>query len=346
MVSQAAWTGRYRGVKRKMSRLRKVSTRFDDYYEMMSDPVRTDAFRRAVKRAVRPGDVVVDLGAGLGILSFFALQAGARKVYAIEKMDSIELFREVARLNGLDKRIVFIHGNSKECTLDEKADVIVSETLGSFALDENTLEFTIDARERFLKPGGRMVPEVVRLWLAPVESERIYRKLDFWRNVGGVDFSPALGELTRRLLVEDIDEESLLSRPLVYGGFDFRKIKTPFYENRLTFTFERPGTVHGLAGWFDAELFDDIAISTSPSSPRTHWRQAFFPMKEPIKVIRGDFMEVLMRVGPKPGMLDDTVISYDFFCSQKALEIGAQKVGRNDPCPCGSGNKFKKCCGV
>ena len=23
---------------------------------------------------------------------------------------------------------------------------------------------------------------------------------------------------------------------------------------------------------------------------------------------------------------------------------GTQKVGRNDPCPCGSGKKFKKCC--
>ena len=25
--------------------------------------------------------------------------------------------------------------------------------------------------------------------------------------------------------------------------------------------------------------------------------------------------------------------------------VGAQKVGRNDPCPCGSGKKYKKCCG-
>ncbi|HRD91345.1 MAG TPA: SEC-C metal-binding domain-containing protein, partial [Accumulibacter sp.] len=24
----------------------------------------------------------------------------------------------------------------------------------------------------------------------------------------------------------------------------------------------------------------------------------------------------------------------------------APKVGRNDPCPCGSGRKFKKCCGA
>ena len=25
---------------------------------------------------------------------------------------------------------------------------------------------------------------------------------------------------------------------------------------------------------------------------------------------------------------------------------GVMKIGRNDPCPCGSGKKYKKCCGV
>jgi len=29
----------------------------------------------------------------------------------------------------------------------------------------------------------------------------------------------------------------------------------------------------------------------------------------------------------------------------KAAPAAANKVGRNDPCPCGSGKKFKKCCG-
>jgi uncharacterized protein YecA (UPF0149 family) len=30
----------------------------------------------------------------------------------------------------------------------------------------------------------------------------------------------------------------------------------------------------------------------------------------------------------------------------KTIIREAAKVGRNDPCPCGSGKKYKKCCGV
>ncbi|HHL40040.1 MAG TPA: hypothetical protein ENJ37_06010 [Deltaproteobacteria bacterium] len=328
-----------------MSRFRKALTLFDDYYDMMSDRVRMEAYRRAIRRAVRPGDVVCDLGAGLGILSFLALQAGASKVYAIEKMDSVNLARSVAALNGFADRIVFINENSKDVELPERVDVLVSETLGSFALEENTLDFTVDARRRFLKEGGRMVPESVRLFLVPVEDAEVYGKMTFWRDVCGVDFTPARRELTRRLMIVDIAEENFLAAPLLYDAIDLRTVDCVSVEKRLTFTFERRGEVHGLAGWFDTVLTDDITIDTSPSSPPTHWRQAFFPIEEPVVVVRGDYMEVDFRVGPKTDRSDDTLISYDYFCSQLSREYRERNVGRNDPCPCGSGLKFKKCCG-
>lgn len=43
---------------------------------------------------------------------------------------------------------------------------------------------------------------------------------------------------------------------------------------------------------------------------------------------------------------------YDFFAEARgknaeiSAEISNQKVGRNEPCPCGSGKKYKKCCGL
>jgi len=104
---------------------------------MMSDNIRLDSFRRAIFDTVAEGDVVVDLGSGVGILAFFAAQAGAEKVYAIEELD-VALAQKLAQKNGLDN-ITFIRGNSAEIKLPEKADVLVSETLGSFAIDENTL---------------------------------------------------------------------------------------------------------------------------------------------------------------------------------------------------------------
>ena len=148
---------------------RKALTLFDDYRAMMDDAVRLDAYAAAITAVVRPGDVVLDLGAGLGILSLLAARAGARKVYAVEMSDSAELARRIAALNGYEAVIEIIEAHSLDVQLEERADVLLSETLGSFGLEENTLGFTIDARERLLNDDPRLIPRRLQSWLAPVE---------------------------------------------------------------------------------------------------------------------------------------------------------------------------------
>lgn len=325
-----------------MGRFRKTLTLFDDYYDMMADAIRMDAYRKAIFNVVKKGDVVVDLGAGLGILSFFAIQAGAGKVYAIEKMDSIDLAKEIAKRNGWDNKIVFIHANSQEVTLPERVDVLISETLGSFALEENTLEFTIDARKRFLKDKGRVIPLRLAVWLVPVENKRAYERMEFWRSLYGIDFTPARDGLTRRMGVVDLAPEDYLARPLVYANIDLIEVEKATVEASLTFPFTRGGILHGFGGWFKAWLTDGIAIETSPESPRTHWRQAFLPMKTPIRVTPEDTITMRLVIGPKGMGGDGTLIHYDFFCTQA---VDYSNIGRNDPCPCGSGKKYKRCCG-
>lgn len=341
-----------------MQKFRKVITLFDDYYDMMSDRIRMESYRKAIFETVKKGDVVLDLGSGLGILSFFAIQAGAKKVYAVEKMaESINLARLVADKNGFDGSIVFIHGNSKDIELSEKVDVIVSETLGSFALEENTLEFTIDARRRFLKEGGKMIPQSVQLWLAPVSSPIIYKKMKFWQDVYNIDFSPASEEMTKKLLIEDIEPSFLLSQPKSFKDMDFMAVESLMVEGDIVFNFTKSGLLHGFGGWFRAFLTPSISFITSPDAPKTHWRQAFFPLKEPIPVTSRDSIRIGMKIWPKGGGTDETFISYDYFCTQEQDTIAPVhqstsaeervffKVGRNDPCPCGSGKKYKKCCG-
>lgn len=325
-----------------MDRFRKALTLFDDYYDMMADTARMDAYRRAISKVVKKGDVVVDLGAGLGILSFFAIQSGASKVYAIEKMDSINLAREIAKRNGWDDNIVFIHANSKEATLPERVDVLISETLGSFALEENTLEFTIDVRNRFLKDKGRVIPQRLEVWLVPVENKWAYERMEFWQGLYGIDFSPARDELTRRMRVVDLAPDDYLAKPLVYANLDITEVEGAEVEASLTFPFTRAGTLHGFGGWFKVWLTDEIVIETSPESPRTHWRQAFLPMKTPIRVTPMDTITLRLVIGPKGEGGDDTLIHYDFFCTQA---VDYSNIGRNDPCPCGSGKKYKRCCG-
>jgi len=303
-----------------MAAPRKALTRFDDYYAMMSDTVRMGAFRDAIARVVRPGDVVVDLGAGLGILSLLAVRAGAARVYAIEKSDSIELARAVAERNGMADRIVFVEECSKDVSLDEKADVLISETLGSFGLDENTLEFTIDVRRRLLRPGARMVPERIDVWLCPVEAHHSHERVRFWESVDELDYGPAIDELLSRMSLTDVGQDQLLASPQRYGRFDLQHVEESNVHGHNLFQMIRPGTIHGLAGWFDVQLCPGVAMSTSPAHAATHWRQAFFPLREPVSVVTGDVMEVRLAVAGKGPRSDDTAIRYDYRCTQLALQ--------------------------
>ena len=296
-----------------MSRFRKQLQLFDDHHAMLADEVRMEAYERAIRQVVRPGDRVVDLGAGLGILGFLALEAGAAHVVAIEKTDSIELARRIAEHNGFADRMTFLRASSKDVELEEPADVLLSETLGSFGVEENTLDFTKDAR-RLLKPDARMIPRALRLWLVPAEHPE--PRLGFWRDVRGIDFSPALDEVVSRMSQVDLTIPSLMARPQVFQDVDLRAHDRVEVEDTLRFPVLRPGTIHGVGGWFQVSLCEGVTFSTGPEAPPTHWRQAFFPLREPVEVVPGDVFEATLWLGPSGPRSDDTVVRLRHRCTQ------------------------------
>ncbi|MGL1887132.1 MAG: 50S ribosomal protein L11 methyltransferase [Reichenbachiella sp.] len=291
--------------------------KFDDFYGMLSDKVRTDAYKSAIEATVKPGDIVIDLGAGTGILGIMALQAGAATVYMIEKSDAIELAKAVVHQNGFSDQVVFINNSSLEATINEKADVIISETLGNFGLDENTLEFIIDARDRFLKPNGKLIPENISLKLTPVESKSNFDKLEFWKDIHGIDFSPAYHIFSSKMMVTDIKPEEYLAIPIEFAHIDFYDIDKPIIFNKTYHAINREGSILGFAGWFEATLIDGVKISTSPEDLPTHWKQAFFPIQEAIPVVEKDLLEISMIIGALEDQSDNTSIKYEYRCTQR-----------------------------
>src|SRR6185369_8335569 len=120
-------------------------------------------------RAVEPGCVVVDVGTGTGVLAMHAAKLGARKVYAIDTNPCIHLAREVAKRNGFEHAIEFIHKSVFDVELPEKADVLVSDCRGAFALSGRNPELVYRARDRFLAPNGTVISLRDELFVSVIE---------------------------------------------------------------------------------------------------------------------------------------------------------------------------------
>src|SRR5258708_948467 len=144
------------------------------YGSMIGDRVRMDAYLRALRAVVKPDSIVLDIGTGTGIFAMLACQLGARKVYAIEPNDAIQIAREIARANGYAERIEFFQNLSTEVTLPERADVIISDLGGVLPCLQQHLPSIADARERFLASGGTLIPQRTTLWTAVVEAPDLY----------------------------------------------------------------------------------------------------------------------------------------------------------------------------
>src|SRR5437867_2580258 len=137
-----------------------------DYGAMISDEVRMGAFVRALRQAVKPGAVVIDIGTGTWIFALLACRFGARRVYAIEPDDAIQVAREIAVANGCADRIEFIQDLSTGVTLGERADVIISDIGGVLPWFQQHIPSIADARRRFLAPGGALIPQRDTAWAA------------------------------------------------------------------------------------------------------------------------------------------------------------------------------------
>eukprot|EP00258_Populus_trichocarpa_P017342 XP_006378073.1 probable histone-arginine methyltransferase 1.4 [Populus trichocarpa] len=281
---------------------------------MMQDYVRTGTYYAAVieNRADFFGRVVVDVGAGSGILSLFAAQAGAKHVYAVEASEMAEYARKLIAGNpSLGERITVIKGKVEEVELPEKADILISEPMGTLLVNERMLESYVIARDRFLVPNGKMFPTVGRIHMAPFSDEYLFveiaNKALFWQqqNYYGVDLTPLYGSAFGGYFsqpVVDAFDPRLLVAPTICHVLDFTEIKEEdLYEIVIPLKFiASVGTrVHGLACWFDV-LFNGSTVqrwlTTAPGAPTTHWYQLRCVLSQPLYVMAGQEITGQLRM--------------------------------------------------
>jgi SAM-dependent methyltransferase len=268
---------------------------------MVSDHPRTNAFAAAIREVVQPGDVVLDVGTGTGILAMFAAKAGARKVYAIDATEIAQVASDLVKANGLSDQIQVLHGLAGDLQLDQKVDLIISEWLGAAAFAEGMLNAVLDARDHNLAPTGRMLPSKVRVLIAPLDQPILYGAdgPGFWRQpIYDLDFSSLEKiELSQgRAMQESIEPAAVLApgQALIELDLLTASAEDLWSEGELEFVPVRDGALNGFGVWFEAELSPSVVLDTGPYSPETHWAQSYLPISprllragEPVKVSFG-----------------------------------------------------------
>ena len=139
-----------------------------EHARMLHDDRRTSDYIAALREAMRPEDIVLDIGTGSGVLAIAAARAGARHVYAVEASDIADVAERVFAANGVEDRVTLIRGWSRDIELPERADLLVAEVIGNEPFEEEILETTLDARRRLLKPGARLIPHTLELVARPL----------------------------------------------------------------------------------------------------------------------------------------------------------------------------------
>jgi SAM-dependent methyltransferase len=264
-----------------------------DYGNMLADPVRFDAYAAALRKNVTADSVVLDIGAGTGIFTALACEFGARKVYAIEQNDAIQLARKTIAANGYDDRVEFIQGLSTDAIPGEQADVIISDLRGVLPWYQSHLPSIIDARNRLLKPTGILIPRQDTVWISLVEAADSYRRVTNWeKNPEGLDLRAAREFVVNSWWKDNFTPDQLLSEPTCFANLDYRTINVCGIDVAVELKITTSGQAHGLCMWFDTVLVDGIGFSNAPGSPESVYMRAFFPFLQPIDLSINDSVKL------------------------------------------------------
>jgi precorrin-6B methylase 2 len=273
--------------------------RIEYHRTLIADRVRNEALFAALKAVIRKGETVVaDVGAGTGLLGLMASKLGAKTVYLYETAEVAGVAAQILKANRA-RSCQLMPCHSTEMHDPPQVDVIVSETLGNYALEENIIDTIADARKRFLKPGGVIIPNCIRQYVAPVVSDRIHRELCAWDSVGhDLDLSAARAMSFNNAYVRSLKPVELLDQGRSAREWDTIDLTRDTKSNRkgeVSWKLSAPAKIYGFAVWWSADLSPGIALSTAPDAPGTHWEQLYFPVQAPIEAKKSEAVTVSLR---------------------------------------------------
>lgn len=271
------------------------------HFAMLNDIERNEALATAVERQVKPGDHVLDIGAGTGLLAMLAAQAGAASVVSCEANPLMaEIATQVVASHNLSHIIQVIPRMSSDLVvgrdLERPADVIVSEIVDCGLIGEGILPTMRHAREHLLAPGGLLMPPAARVYGALLQSSvianlnRADRAAGF--DIGLINSMSTVGHFPVRLHTWP---HTTLSETTELVAYDFVDGSLEDGSTKVTLPVTSDGTAHGIAAWFEMDLGAGVTLRNAPDNVSSHWMQAFIPFDEPLEVAEGQALAIELR---------------------------------------------------
>ncbi|HYE52993.1 MAG TPA: tetratricopeptide repeat protein [Azospirillaceae bacterium] len=260
---------------------------------MINDQERNDAYEAALLRAVKPGDLVLEVGTGSGLVAMMAARAGASKVVTCEMHKPlVEVARETVALNGYSDRVTVVDKKSTDLKVGEdlpaKADVFVSELINVGMLAPDMLAILQHARRNLVKPDARIIPAAATVYAQLIQADEL-RRVSPVRTISGFDMSRFDQFRTPGYSVIDLatDPHRMLSDPFPAWYFDFRAPMADSDLKTMTVTANAAGLVHGVAFWFDLHMDEEVTYSSKSAARTNHWKQAVYFFAQDLKVQKG-----------------------------------------------------------
>ncbi|KAB5514206.1 hypothetical protein DKX38_028112 [Salix brachista] len=302
---------------------------FGIHEEMLKDAVRTKTYQNVIyqNNFLFKDKVVLDVGAGTGILSLFCAKAGAAHVYAVECSHMANMAKEIVESNGFSNVITVLKGKIEEIELPvAKVDIIISEWMGYFLLFENMLNSVLYTRDKWLVNDGIVLPDKTSLYLTAIEdAEYKEDKIEFWNNVYGFDMTCIKKQAMGEPLVDTVDQNQIVTNCQLLKTMDISKMVSGDTSFTAPFKLvaERDDYIHALVAYFDVSFtkchklmgfstvsqgnnwkeittvpFHELAHVMGPRSRATHWKQTVLYLEDVLTICQGEALSGSMTVAP------------------------------------------------